>query len=49
VVLVGPEGGLTEDEMMHLRDLGAEGIRLGKRILRVETAAIASAALLLAA
>jgi len=47
VVLIGPEGGLTDDELAHVRGLGAEGVRLGERILRVETAAIASAALLL--
>ena len=46
-VLVGPEGGWTAGE---LAALGADAtrVRLGDRVLRVETAAVAAAALLLA-
>ncbi|HXT20009.1 MAG TPA: RsmE family RNA methyltransferase [Thermoanaerobaculia bacterium] len=46
-VLVGPEGGWTEDELATLA-LIATPVRLGERVLRVETAAIAAAALLIA-
>lgn len=41
-VLIGPEGGLTDGE----RSLCAASINLGRNILRVETAAIAAAAIL---
>lgn len=45
VVLVGPEGGLTEREITMLCDRGFVPFRLGKRILRGDTAGIASLAL----
>ncbi len=38
---VGPEGGLSVADKRHLVALGAEAVRLGSRILRTETAAIA--------
>ena len=38
--IVGPEGGITEEEVNFLKDKGAIEISLGKRILRAETAAI---------
>jgi 16S rRNA (uracil1498-N3)-methyltransferase len=44
VVVVGPEGGLTEGERDELSARGAESLRLGPRILRFETAAIAGLA-----
>jgi 16S rRNA (uracil1498-N3)-methyltransferase len=40
---VGPEGGLTEDEVATAIDAGWRHVSLGPRILRVETAAIALA------
>ena len=40
-LVVGPEGGLSEDEVEHLRALGAVSASLGKRILRTETAGMA--------
>lgn len=46
-VLVGPEGGWTDGELAMLATV-ASPARLGERVLRVETAAIAAAALLLA-
>jgi len=46
-VLVGPEGGWTDDEVAALATAGATRARLGGRVLRVETAAIAAAVLLL--
>ena len=47
VVLVGPEGGFTEDELRKLRDAGAIALRLGPHVLRTETAAVAAAVALL--
>jgi 16S rRNA (uracil1498-N3)-methyltransferase len=44
-VLVGPEGGWSEAEVAALRAAGAWPVSLGKRILRVETAAIVAATL----
>lgn len=47
-VLVGPEGGWTAAELGAFEAAGALPARLGERVLRVETAAVAAAALLLA-
>lgn len=44
LLIVGPEGGLTEAEVEMAKFAGAKSVSLGKRLLRVETAAIASAA-----
>lgn len=44
-VVVGSEGGFSEDEFETAKNLGYSGISLGKRILRAETAAIAVCAL----
>jgi 16S rRNA (uracil1498-N3)-methyltransferase len=38
--LVGPEGGLTEEEVTLAREHGFIPTKLGQRILRTETAAI---------
>jgi 16S rRNA (uracil1498-N3)-methyltransferase len=46
-VLVGPEGGWTPAELATFEGAGARRARLGERVLRVETAAVAAAALLL--
>jgi len=44
-VLIGPEGGFSDKEMQQLRQLSfAKGVCLGKRILRAETAVVASLA-----
>lgn len=40
-LLIGPEGGLSEQELELAAQLGFNGIRLGPRILRTETAAVA--------
>ncbi|OHD57049.1 MAG: hypothetical protein A2Y33_08975 [Spirochaetes bacterium GWF1_51_8] len=39
-VLIGPEGGLSEEEIWILKEMGFRTVSLGKRILRVETAAV---------
>lgn len=41
-LVVGPEGGLSDAERSRLREAGFEGVRLGPRILRTETAAVAA-------
>lgn len=42
--VIGPEGGLTDDEMTTLTARGGVPLRVGSHVLRVETAAIALAA-----
>jgi len=44
-ILIGPEGGLSERDLLLADKAGFERARLGPRILRVETAAIAACAL----
>lgn len=44
-VVVGSEGGFSENEYMYAKSLNFMGISLGKRILRAETAAISACAL----
>ena len=46
-LIVGPEGGLSEDEVRQLREIGAVSASLGKRILRTETAGMAGVAIIL--
>ena len=48
-VLIGPEGGWTPAELSLLAGAGLTAITLGRTILRVETAAVAVAALLASA
>lgn len=43
-LLAGPEGGLNAEEQMLAQSAGFVGIRLGPRILRTETAALAAVA-----
>ncbi len=43
-ILIGPEGGLTEDEILAAKQAGFIGVTMGPRILRTETAALASIA-----
>jgi 16S rRNA (uracil1498-N3)-methyltransferase len=40
-IVVGPEGGLSRDEVARARESGFISVSLGKRILKVETAAAA--------
>lgn len=44
-ILIGPEGGLTDEEIQQSKSLGFEGIQLGPRVLRTETAALTALAL----
>lgn len=46
-LLVGPEGGFTEDELEHGRASGAIPFSLGRRTLRTETAAVVASSLIL--
>jgi 16S rRNA (uracil1498-N3)-methyltransferase len=45
-LVIGPEGGLSPRDLAQLRAAGAQGLRLGPRILRTETAGIAALAAL---
>jgi 16S rRNA (uracil1498-N3)-methyltransferase len=45
-LVVGPEGGLSREEVAALVALGARGVTLGSRILRTETAALAALAVM---
>lgn len=46
-VIIGPEGGIEEDEIEYLRSIGANVVTLGKRILRTETAPIVIASIIM--
>jgi 16S rRNA (uracil1498-N3)-methyltransferase len=46
LAIIGPEGGLTADEIQQATDAGAQPASWGPYILRIETAAIAAAAIL---
>lgn len=39
-IIIGPEGGISENEIEQLNNLGAKCVSLGRRILRTETAGI---------
>jgi 16S rRNA (uracil1498-N3)-methyltransferase len=46
VVVVGPEGGLTDGEVVAFRAAGAHAVRLGAEVLRTSTAGAAALAAL---
>ncbi|MFT4084671.1 MAG: 16S rRNA (uracil(1498)-N(3))-methyltransferase [Nocardioides sp.] len=48
VLVVGPEGGLTDEEIAAFETAGATTVRLGGEVLRTSTAGVAAAAALLA-
>jgi 16S rRNA (uracil1498-N3)-methyltransferase len=48
VVVVGPEGGITDEELAAFAEVGAEPVRLGSSVLRTSTAGVAAVAALLA-
>lgn len=49
ILLVGPEGGISEEEIAALRQAGAQALRLGQSVLRASTAGPAALAALHAA
>ncbi len=48
VVVVGPEGGVTPEELQVLGEAGARPVRLGAEVLRTSTAGVAACAAILA-
>lgn len=48
VVVVGPEGGLSDEEVSAFVEAGAVSVRLGAEVLRTSTAGVAAVAVLLA-
>lgn len=48
VVVVGPEGGLTDGELTAFVEAGAHAVRLGPEVLRTSTAGVAAVAAILA-
>jgi 16S rRNA (uracil1498-N3)-methyltransferase len=47
LVLIGPEGGFSQKEVEKAKKAGFESVSLGKRILRAETAGMATLAMVL--
>ena len=45
-ILIGPEGGFSDQELKIAKDHGYQPVNLGPRILRTETAPVAAAAIL---
>ncbi len=41
-IVIGPEGGISPEEIREMSEWGAEPVTLGKRILRTETAGLAA-------
>ncbi|MCM3883961.1 16S rRNA (uracil(1498)-N(3))-methyltransferase [Frankia sp. R82] len=48
LLIVGPEGGLTDGEVQDLREAGAAVARLGPTVLRTSTAGVVAASIVLA-
>ncbi len=48
MLVIGSEGGFSEEEIIQFKDKDFETVSLGRRILRAETAAISGATLILA-
>jgi 16S rRNA (uracil1498-N3)-methyltransferase len=46
-ILVGPEGGFTDEEVRLAKGYGVQAVTLGPRILRAETAGVVAAAIIL--
>jgi len=48
VIVVGPEGGISDEELAAFSTVGAEPVRMGTSVLRTSTAGVAATAALLA-
>lgn len=48
MLVVGPEGGVSPDELALFAEAGADPYRLGRSVLRTSTAGTAATAVLLA-
>jgi 16S rRNA (uracil1498-N3)-methyltransferase len=48
VIVVGPEGGISDEELAAFAAVGAEPVRMGTSVLRTSTAGVAATAALLA-
>ena len=48
-MVVGPEGGISPEELDAFREAGAQVVRLGPSIMRTSTAGAAAVSVLLAA
>lgn len=46
IVLIGPEGGFSESEVLEIKAAGGVSVTLGKRILKTDTAAISVLAMI---
>ena len=46
-IIIGPEGGIEEQEVEVLKQAGAKVVSLGKRILRTETVALNMASIIM--
>ena len=46
VLVVGPEGGITPEELAAFEQAGATAVRLGASVLRTSTAGVAALAVL---
>lgn len=46
-IVIGPEGGISKEEVEKLKEKGAKIVSLGKRILRTETASLAALSIIM--
>lgn len=46
-IIIGPEGGFEQEEINRLKDIGAQIVTLGPRILRTETAGFVTSTIIL--
>ncbi len=46
-VIIGPEGGFSDEEAVLIKERGGRGVSLGKTILRTETAGMAALAMIM--
>ncbi len=45
-IVIGPEGGFSEKDLIHLEKIDCIGVKIGPRILRTETAGLATISIL---